>query len=198
MDNLIYISHRVNTIDQLKETSEEYGVEVDLRDYNDKLVLQHDPFIGGECFEDFLEHYKHNFIILNIKSERIEHKVLELMKKHDIKNYFFLDSSFPMIFQLIKSGESRIALRYSEFEGIDTLMNLKDKVDWVWVDCFNDFPLSQKTYDLLKQHFKLCLVSPELQTHPLSLIPEFATKLKKMPFQAICTKHVGLWKKHFR
>jgi len=197
VNNIIYISHRVNTINQLKETPKEYGIEIDLRDYNDKLVLQHDPFVTGEYFEDFLEYFNHNFIILNIKSERIEHKVLELIRKYNINQYFFLDSSFPMIFQLIKSGESRIALRYSEFEGADTLLNLKDKVEWVWVDCFNNFPLDIDTYIKLRKHFKLCLVSPELQAHPVNMIDEFAEKMVNMPFQAICTKRIDLWKKYY-
>ena len=55
-------------------------------------------------------------MILNIKSERIEYKVLNLLQKYNINNYFFLDSSFPMIYQLSEEGEKNIAVRYSEFE----------------------------------------------------------------------------------
>ncbi len=38
------ISHRRNTIDELKATPKEYGVEVDIRSDNGKLVIHHDPF----------------------------------------------------------------------------------------------------------------------------------------------------------
>ena len=116
-----YIAHRVNTIKELLKTPVEYGVEIDLRDYGNRLILQHDPFKKGEDFEEYLKHYNHGTIILNIKSEGIEYKVLELLKKYTVNNYFFLDSSFPMINSLCSKGEKNITLRFSEFEGIDTI-----------------------------------------------------------------------------
>ena len=87
-----FIAHRVNTIEELKKVPKEYGVELDLRDFGERLILQHDPFMDGEDFEKYLKYYNHGTMILNIKSERIEHKVLELIKKYNIQNYFFLDS----------------------------------------------------------------------------------------------------------
>jgi hypothetical protein len=134
-------------------------------------------------------------MILNIKSERVENRVLELLEAYKIKKYFFLDSSFPMIYLLSKSGEKNIALRYSEIEGIDTILKMRGKVEWVWVDCFTKFPLDKETYNTLSKHFKLCLVSPELQGHPYSYIDEFSKKLADMPFHAICTKRIDLWQK---
>ena len=78
---MIYIAHRINTIEQLQKVPNRYGVEVDLRDYNDKLILQHDPFLNGQLFDEYLKYFNHNFLILNIKSERIEFTVLDLLKK---------------------------------------------------------------------------------------------------------------------
>lgn len=60
-------------------------------------------------------------MILNVKSERIEHHALELMEKYRIEDFFFLDSTFPMVKLLSDTGENRIALRYSDWEGMDTL-----------------------------------------------------------------------------
>lgn len=185
-----YIAHRINTIKELKEIPIEYGVELDLRDYQDKLILQHDPFCDGEEFEEYLKYYKHGTMILNIKSERIEYKVLELMKKYNIKKYFFLDSSFPMIYTLSKDGEKNIALRYSEFEGLDTIINMRDKIEWVWVDCFTKLPIDKDIFMLLKNYgFKLCLVSPELQKQgeKLEKYKEYL-KSNDIVFDAICTK----------
>jgi hypothetical protein len=185
-----YIAHRINTIEELKQVPEEYGVELDLRDYGDKLVLQHDPFKSGEDFEEYLKHYNHGTMILNVKSERIEHKVLELIEKYGIKKYFFLDSSFPMIYLLSKSGEKNIALRFSEFEGIDTILSMSGKVEWVWVDCFTMLPITVENYKLLKEHgFKFCLVSPELQGQNEKL-DEYQNYLEQneIIFDAICTK----------
>ena len=110
-----YIAHRINTINELMNISPEHGVEIDLRDFGDRLILQHDPFKDGEDFEQFLNKYEHGTLILNIKSEGIEFKVKMLLKKYNIKNYFFLDSSFPMINLLSSSGEKKIALRAYRF-----------------------------------------------------------------------------------
>ncbi|MFC1546279.1 hypothetical protein ACFL4O_00985 [bacterium] len=156
-----FIAHRINTIKELKNVSAEYGVELDIRDNGDKLILHHDPFTTGEDFEEYLKHYKHGTMILNIKSERIEYKVLELINKYNIKKYFFLDSSFPMIYKLTSNGEKNIALRFSEFEGLGTVLKMKGKADWVWIDCFTNLPVNKENYEVLKNAgFKLCLVSP--------------------------------------
>ena len=42
-----FIAHRVNTIEELRKVPKEYGVELDLRDFGERLILQHDPFIDG-------------------------------------------------------------------------------------------------------------------------------------------------------
>lgn len=185
-----YIAHRINTIEELIKVPKEFGVELDLRDYGERLILQHDPFTDGEDFEEYLKHYEHGTMILNVKSERIESKVLELIQKYNIKKYFFLDSSFPMIYLLSKSGEKNIALRFSEFEGIDTILNMKNKVDWIWVDCFTTLPITSENYQLLKEAgFKFCLVSPELQgqNEKLEVYKEYL-KNEKIVFDAICSK----------
>lgn len=191
-----FIAHRINTIEDLKQVPTEYGVEIDLRDFGERLVLQHDPFKDGQEFEEYLKCYKHGTMILNIKSERIEFMALELVKMYRIRKYFLLDSSFPMIYHLSKNGEKNIALRFSEYEGLDTILNMAGKVGWVWVDCFNDFPLTLEAYQKIKSHFKICLVSPELQNHSLELIKTFKSYLKDFKFEidAVCTKRPELWK----
>ncbi|SCW85520.1 hypothetical protein SAMN04487970_107212 [Paenibacillus tianmuensis] len=193
-----FIAHRVNTIEELVKTPSHYGLEIDLRDYAGRLIVQHDPFVDGVDFEEYLKHYNHKTLILNIKSERIEHKVLELVRKYNVTDYFFLDSSFPMIYLLSNLGEKKIALRYSEFEGLDTILNMQGKVEWVWVDCFTKLPITSETYKMMKEAgFKLCLVSPELQGKP-ELINEYREFLlnEKITFDAICTKlyNIDRWK----
>ena len=133
-----FIAHRINTLKELKEPDTSYGVELDLRDdLNGRVYISHNPFEPGEDFEEYLKHYQHGTMILNVKSGRIEHKILELLKQYDIQNYFFLDSSFPMIKLLSDLGEHNIALRFSELEGLDTIRNMAAKAKWVWVDCFS-------------------------------------------------------------
>jgi hypothetical protein len=195
-----FIAHRINTIIELNQTPNEYGVEIDLRDYGERLVLQHDPFTDGEDFEEYLQHYNHGTMILNIKSERIEHRVLVMLKKYNIKKYFFLDSSFPMIQLLSNAGEKNIALRLSEFEGLDTISNMKEKVNWIWVDCFTKYPLTEKKINYLKDiGFKICIVSPELQGHDIETFIKKELKLiRTIKFDAVCTKKPIFWEKQIK
>lgn len=194
----LYIAHRINTVEQLRQVPVEFGIEVDLRDRGERLILQHDPFTDGEDFEDFLSYYRQRLIILNIKSERIEHRVLALLKQQGIESYFLLDSSFPMLVQLSPS-DSRLAVRFSEFEGVDTVLAMKGRVQWVWVDCFSHLPIDRNIYYALKeQGFQLCLVSPELQGRPedITVYRDFLAK-EGIQFDAICTKlaNIPKWRK---
>ncbi len=196
-----YIAHRVNTLAALRELPREFGVEIDLRDHGNRLILEHDPFTDGEDFEPYAAEYRHGTMILNVKSERIEHRCLEVLEKHGIKNYFFLDSSFPMINLLARDGNPNSALRFSEFEGLDTIMNMRGRVDWVWVDCFTRLPITPEIRDTLKDAgFKICLVSPELQGRPDD-IPTYREQLHEegIVFDAICTKvhNIETWRERF-
>jgi hypothetical protein len=193
-----WVAHRVNTVAELKNIPREYGVEVDLRDQGTRLILQHDPFKDGEDFEDYLKAYEHGLLILNIKSERIEERVLELVKQYKVREYFLLDSSFPMMYALSQKGIKDVAVRYSEMEGVDTVLNMKGHIKWVWVDCFRRFPLTKENYTLFKKAgYNLCLVSPELQGRPEEIkIYKEQMKNQGIVFDAICTKlkNIDVWK----
>jgi hypothetical protein len=191
------IAHRRNTLSALLATPTKYGVEVDIRSYSDKLVIHHDPFIEGESFDDWIAAYQHGPLILNVKEEGLEGRLIDLMKTHGLNDYFFLDQSFPFLVKWAKAGESRCAVRVSEFESIETVMSLAGKVDWVWVDCFTRFPLKEEEAIRLRiAGFKLCIVSPELQGRSADLeIPQLAALLTKRRIlaDAVCTKRPDLW-----
>ena len=197
-----YIAHRINTIEELKRLPHEYGVELDLRDdLNGRIYIQHNPFEPGEDFEDYLKEYHHGTMILNVKSERIEINILEMLPKYDVKSYFFLDSSFPMIWLLSNKGIKDFALRVSEVEGLDTPRNMAGKVNWIWVDCFSKIPVSDGDIDELKRlGYKLCLVSPELEGRDYD-IENYKEQMHNMidKFDAICTKEYNIqrWNKLF-
>ena len=70
------------------------------------------------------------------------------MQKYKIKDFFVLDQSFPFLIKTINQGESRVSVRLSEYESINTLLNLSEKVDWVWVDYFTKFPLDKSQYEI--------------------------------------------------
>ena len=85
--NTQFITHRINKISELENIDLSFGVEIDIRDdhVSNKLILAHDPFVNGDDFETYLSKYRHNTLILNIKSERVEIPCLELLKKYNIR-----------------------------------------------------------------------------------------------------------------
>lgn len=186
-----FIAHRINTIEELISVPYECGVELDLRDdLNNKIYISHNPFENGEYFEDYLKRYKNGTMILNVKSERIELPILKLLEKNNIDDYFFLDSSFPMIYQLNQCGNTNIALRYSEYEGMDTIRNMRGKAKWIWVDCFTKNPLTRVVYDEMKElGYKICFVSPELQGREEDLLAyKHELTNSGIELDAICSK----------
>ena len=193
------ISHRRNTLEELKQTPEKYGVEVDIRSYGEELIIHHDPYVAGNSFEEWVSEYKNGTLILNVKEEGLEKRVIHLMEKYRIEDYFFLDQSFPFLVKWSNLGFRRAAVRISEFESVETALTLAGKVDWVWVDCFTRFPLSTQESQRLKQAgFKLCLVSPELQGRDAEKeIPELIQLLAELRIllEAVCTKRPDLWEK---
>ncbi len=191
------IRHRRNTIQELQETSPKLGIEVDIRSYGNDLIIHHDPFVKTELFTEWLKYFRHGTLILNVKEEGLENRLLEQMKKHHIEDFFFLDQSFPFLIKTAKAGESRCAVRVSEYESIDTALSLAGQIDWVWVDCFTHFPLNNITALQLKNAgFKLCLVSPELQGRmEYSEIISMRKILEQQNIKvdAVCTKYPEQW-----
>ncbi len=157
--------HRVNTIEKLEKVSSAYGIEIDIRAEGEKLILNHEPFEWWQNFEDFLKKYHHAGIILNIKEAGIENKVIELMKTHNIQNYFLLDVEFPYIYKATRQWVKNIAIRYSEDECIETVLKYKWKADRVWIDTNTQLPLNK---DIIQKliWFKTCLVCPERRWRP--------------------------------
>lgn len=193
------IAHRRNTIEELVDTDARYGVEVDIRSFGERLVINHEPFLNGESFEEWLKFYRHRTLILNVKEEGLEPRLIELMALAGISDYFFLDQSFPFLIKYAQLSGHRCAVRVSEYESIDTALSLRGKAEWVWVDCFSRFPLSFDDVKHLKgAGFKICAVSPELQGRSPDLeIPELVELLQRqnISLDAVCTKRPDLWEK---
>ena len=192
-----FIAHRRNTIEELIKTPHEYGVEVDIRSEQGKLIIHHDPFSLGADFEGWLKHYQHGTLILNVKEEGLEARLIELMQRYRVTDFFFLDQSFPFLIKWSQLGERRCAVRVSEFESLETALSLAGRVNWVWVDCFTRFPLmGDQAERLQKAGLRLCLVSPELQgRHAETEIPTLIEFLKQQGIvaEAVCTKRPDLW-----
>ena len=206
------ISHPINLLPELESQPLKCGVEIDLRCHEDDLVLTHDPFGHHRnnllTFEAFLHSWGESSgtLIVNVKSEGIEEKCIELLNKYGVKNWFFLDLSMPY---LVKYGRiakanllmgftpSNLAVRFSDFEPIEYALSFRHMAKWVWVDWFESIALTKDNYSkLIDAGFSVCLVSPELQGKGIDLI-EFYRKhieLNEFTISAVCTKRPDLWK----
>lgn len=192
---MLIIEHRKNTIEELIAVPKNHGVEIDLRSVGSRLILQHEHFCDGIDFEEWIKHYHHNILIMNIKEEGIECLAKEIVQHCDIQDYFFLDISFPYLIKMVNSGENRVAVRFSEYESLETVLTLSGRASWVWIDCFTRLPLDDSSYGKLQDAgFKLCLVSPELQARHTELLfyKEYILK-RGWEFDAVCTKHPEEW-----
>ncbi len=190
---MLLVEHRVNTLAHLRRVPPERGVEVDVRDYDGDLRLVHDPLLSGERLEDFLAAYHHALIIFNVKCDGLEGRILKLAAQYRVNDFFFLDVANPTLVGLARQGVRRAAVRYSEYEPVEFALAFAGKVDWVWIDCFTRLPLDTDTYLRLRAHFRLCLVSPELQQHPREMIGAFREQLRGMPLDAVCTDYCEDW-----
>ena len=61
------VAHKINTLERLSRLPTHLGVELDLRAMGSQIILNHDPFKGGESFVDYLTKYQHGLMVLNIK-----------------------------------------------------------------------------------------------------------------------------------
>jgi hypothetical protein len=197
----ILVQHRVNTIRDLNNVPCDLGIEVDIRECNGELICSHDPFQQGELFKDFLLHFKHKFLIANIKEEGIEKSVIGFLEDFGIENYFLLDVSFPYIVKLCSDGIDKIALRVSDFEKLNLDLLKKLGLQWIWLDAFEKFPQEElKQIEAYSAHnnIKVCLVSPELHMARASLKSEQIhgqIRATNYSFDAICSKESTLWQK---
>lgn len=175
------IIHRVNTVTELKKIPTKYGVEIDIRAYGNRLVLNHEPFKNGDSLEKYLKNFKHAFVIFNIKESGIENRVISLARSYKIVNYFLLDVEPYWIHHATQDGFRKIALRYSENEPINMALKYKNKVDWLWIDIPTKLPLTPNIVNKIRG-LKTCLVCPERWNRPED-IKTYIKKIKKLEFK---------------
>lgn len=185
---MLKIIHRINTIEGLRDTPKDCGVEVDVRHDPQKglLYLSHDPAEPGQVcdnLEEYLSHFNHAFIIFNIKEAGIEKQCIDLASKFGIpkSNYFLLDVEFPYFYRASRQeGVREIAVRFSEAEPIEMALAQKGFVDWVWIDTNTRLPFDGSLVKKLAG-FKTCLVSPDRWGRPKD-IPIYKEKMKQLNF----------------
>ena len=192
-------THRRNSKEELISTPSHFGVEIDIRSIGKNLVLQHDPFTEGDLFTDWLEHYSHSGLILNLKEDGLESQLLSILKDREIDNFFFLDQSYPSMIKSLKNNlASKVAARSSEFESLESIKSLPQPPAYIWCDSFDgswSHLISTVNYSI--QVGALCvIVSPELQSRQ-SAVEVFDIKeilsINVSNEVAVCTKNPWQW-----
>ena len=195
---MIKVLHRINQLAQISKIDPLLGVEVDVHALGGRLVVHHDAFQDGPDLIDWLALCGNRFVIFNIKEEGIETRVRDLAEAAGLTNFFMLDLSFPALIRLAREGETRTAIRVSEYESVKSALINPFNINWIWLDCFEGFSISKSDFAHLKNHgFKICLVSPELHGDGRNLndIIEMQKVIskKKLLVDAVCTKFPELW-----
>ena len=101
---MIIIKHRVNKISELKKCDKDYGIEIDLRSNKFDIYLNHDPYKKGDKFKEWIKYYHHKLIVLNVKEEGLEEKIINILKNNKVSNYFFHDQTFSTMLKNMKSA----------------------------------------------------------------------------------------------
>lgn len=209
---MLLVIHRINTLEKLQELDSKYGVEIDIRGYGDRLLLNHDPISNPDNHDDletYLQLFAQKnmaFVIFNMKEAGYEKLVIDLAEKYGIskEKYFLLDVEFPYLYRATrKEGVREIAVRYSEAEPIEAalaqIVDGKPLLDWVWIDTNTKLPLDEEIVKKLLP-FKTALVCPERWGRPED-IENYASTIKKlnMNIDLVMTSEncASTWEKYF-
>ena len=169
-----------------------YGVETDLRDYREKLVISHNV-ANEDCvgLEDFFWLYQtchsKSPLALNVKADGIQVLLEPLLKKYNIVNYFLFDMSIP---ELVVNANRKLRF-YTRNSDVEKECVLYSKANGVWLDAFYDENwLTEKVITQHVKHgMKVCIVSPELHGYEYTRVWEMlkGTSLYKNELVALCT-----------
>ena len=180
------LKHRVIKIENINSN---YGLEIDIRDYKNELVLSHDhPTDDSLSLKKFLEIIpSETFLAINIKTTEIEKDLLKILKNYKIENYFTFDWAIPSLIKAIDCGLI-CACRLSEYE-----KEINPKCTWAWIDSFHKVWYDEALLTSLKEkNLKLALVSPEIHNRK-NEIKKVKKIVKSGLVDAICTDFPEYW-----
>lgn len=166
-----------------------YGIETDVRDYMEKLVVSHNV-ATSECFlfEDVLRAYREAKsdmpLAINIKADGIQDLIRADLDKFDIKNYFVFDMSIPEQVVYHKQ-EFNAFTRMSEYEKEPVLL---EKSQGVWMDEWENSWISERVIDQMRQQGKkVSIISPEIHGRDKANMWKFLKKYVDDADVMLCT-----------
>lgn len=175
-----------------------YGIETDLRDAKQRIVIAHDAFPDqAPTFEQFCELYKKLDsdcpLALNIKADGLLVKLKEVLAAYAIDNFFIFDMSIPETLKTVKTG-LKFYSRISEYEPVDVFA---DHSAGIWFDSFQGQMALTEKYLLEHKNKPFCVVSPELHSRDDYKKQWAALKMLDSRRIQICTDFPDLAKEFF-
>jgi glycerophosphoryl diester phosphodiesterase len=178
-----------------------FGTETDVRDWDGRLVISHDPPTGQPLLlEAFFEQYRRFDgeapLALNIKADGLCKRLQSALAEYGIRNYFVFDMSVPDALQYARRGLPFFT-RQSEYE---VQPSLYEDAAGVWMDCFErEWMDAAQIERHTRAGKRVCLVSPELHGRPhlpfwRSLV---AWEMHRADRLMICTDHPEAAKEYF-
>ena len=152
-----------NSIDALKSGILHFdGVETDLRDFKESVVISHDAAKGSEvsinqlfaCIQE-----KDKTWALNIKADGISDKLYQVIQDYDLQNYFTFDMSIPEMY-VYKRKKIKFYTSWSDLTPFPVLL---EDASGIWLDSFtqiwyNDSSLAK----IINLELPVCFVSEDL------------------------------------
>lgn len=161
-------SEKNSTVAFMRALEHGFGIETDLRNTNEQIVISHDlPANDAITLDEFLEMCKpfgNNIpLALNIKADGLQKPVEAAIEKYNLTKAFAFDMSVP---DTLGYAALQIPFytRCSEYEVTPVFLG---EATGVWLDAFHS-----EWYDMAKIQVlfeaveNVCVVSPELHGRP--------------------------------
>jgi glycerophosphoryl diester phosphodiesterase len=168
-----------------------FGIETDVRDSSQRLVISHDIPTGGEMpLASVLEKAaaagvdKRLTLALNIKSDGLCRVLRESLDKFPELDCFVFDMATPDMRGYFESGIP-VFTRLSEYESDPVWLELSAGV---WLDAFDSEWYTLGDIDCLRKlNKRVCIVSPELHRRPYRALWERLKPLAGDSDMILCT-----------
>lgn len=168
-----------------------YGIETDIRDFNGKIVISHDPANTSsrplaELLRNWKKYESRPLLALNIKADGLYLYLEEIFKQYGLtkNDYFLFDASVPEQYVYLKRGYN-IFTRSSEF---GEKMPFWESSKGIWLDQFTE---CGHIMDVLPNIFdsgkRIAIVSPELHKRDNRRMWEFLYRYKDRENLILCT-----------
>jgi len=168
-----------------------FGVETDIRDSNQELVISHDMPVGGEVSLERLlkkaasvSDSEQLAVALNVKSDGLSRKLGKMLDGYHALDCFVFDMAIPDMGGYFESGIP-VFTRLSEYETVPVWL---DRSAGVWLDAFDSEWYTLGLIEgLRKLNKRVCIVSSELHGRPHRVLWESLKPLAEDPGVILCT-----------